>query len=168
MTRDELKQNISMAELIRQYGIHIDRNNFCCCPFHKEKTGSMKIYKASYHCFGCGANGDVFSFVMRMENCDFKTAFKNLGGTYEKSTQYQQKLFKYHLDKRLQKKKINAANREILKKEVSEDIKMQKLYKKVFPVFSDDWCDAVNRLEYDFYLLEELTKRGDEISETIK
>ena len=46
----------------------------------------MKIYDKDFHCFGCGANGDIFSFVQRMENVDFKEAFYSLGGTYEKPT----------------------------------------------------------------------------------
>ena len=44
-------------------------------PFHYgDHTASLKIYKDSFYCFGCGASGDIFDFVMRMERCDFKTA----------------------------------------------------------------------------------------------
>lgn len=43
------------------------------CPFHNEKSPSFIVFpdKGNYHCFGCGANGDVFSFVMKTENLDF-------------------------------------------------------------------------------------------------
>ena len=85
MTSDELKRVTSMREVAERYSIRINSKGFCCCPFHKEKTPSMKIYKDSYHCFGCGTSGDIFSFVMGMEHCDFKTAFSILGGTYERS-----------------------------------------------------------------------------------
>ena len=88
MTKEEIKQSLSMREVVERYGIRIDRKGFCCCPFHNEKTPSMKIYKDSSYCFGCGRSDDIFSFVMGMEHCDFKTAFKNLGGTYEKKSNY--------------------------------------------------------------------------------
>lgn len=159
MTTDEIKQSVSMRELVERYGIHIDRKGFCCCPFHKEKTGSMKIYKDSYNCFGCGANGDIFSFVMGMENCDFKTAYKALGGSYRQQSDHQRNLYHYHLQKRKEDEIKRLQRIEQEKKEVTEEIRMQKLFKKLSPVFSDDWCEAVNRLEYLFYKLEYLTEK---------
>ena len=159
MTTDEIKQSVSMRELVERYGIHIDRKGFCCCPFHKEKTGSMKIYKDSYNCFGCGANGDIFSFVMGMENCDFKTAYKALGGSYRQQSDHQRNLYHYHLQKRKEDEIKRLQRIEQEKKEVIEEIRMQKIFKKLSPVFSDDWCEAVNRLEYLFYKLEYLTEK---------
>ena len=159
MTSDELKQSVSMRELVERYGIHIDRKGFCCCPFHKEKTGSMKIYKDSYNCFGCGANGDIFSFVMGMENCDFKTAYKALGGSYRQQSDHQRNLYHYHLQKRKEDEIKRLQRIEQEKKEVIEEIRMNKLFKKLSPVFSDDWCEAVIRLEYLFYKLEYLTEK---------
>lgn len=159
MTTDEIKQSVSMREVVEGYGIRIDRKGFCCCPFHKEKTASMKIYKTSYNCFGCGANGDIFSFVMGMEHCDFKTAFKSLGGSYKQKSDHQRNLYHYHLQKRKEKAIKDAQRAEQEKKEVIEEIRMQKLFKKLSPVFSNDWCEAVNRLEYLFYKLEYLTEK---------
>jgi len=51
-----------------------------CCPFHKEKTPSFHVNAArqSFHCFGCGAGGDVFNFIMRHENVDFMQAARLL------------------------------------------------------------------------------------------
>ncbi|MBC8609787.1 DNA primase [Massilimaliae timonensis] len=52
------------------------RNQKTLCPFHSEKTPSMVIYPntQSFYCFGCGAGGDVISFVMRIENLDYVEA----------------------------------------------------------------------------------------------
>jgi DNA primase len=48
------------------------------CPFHNEKTGSFSVHHARqfYHCFGCGASGDVFSFVQKIENVTFPEAVR--------------------------------------------------------------------------------------------
>ena len=50
------------------------------CPFHKEKTPSFHVNpgRQSFHCFGCGAGGDVFKFIMEHESVDFMTAVKML------------------------------------------------------------------------------------------
>ena len=51
-----------------------------CCPFHKEKTPSFHVnsQRQIYHCFGCGAGGDVFGFIMQYEGVDFTTAVQML------------------------------------------------------------------------------------------
>jgi DNA primase len=50
------------------------------CPFHSERTPSFIVFpdKGNYHCFGCGANGDLFSFVMKTENLDFPETLRLL------------------------------------------------------------------------------------------
>ena len=87
MTVEEIKQQYSMRDVVEMYGFHPNRAGFISCPFHKgDHTASMKIYKDSFNCFGCGANGDIFTFIQKMDNCDFKTAFYSLGGEYQKPT----------------------------------------------------------------------------------
>lgn len=167
MTSDELKKSISMREIVEQYDIKIDRKGFCCCPFHKEKTASMKIYKDSYYCFGCGESGDIFTFVQKMDDVDFKTAFRNLGGTYKQhENDYKHRKYVYQIAMRKETERIKKAKKRLLKMQVLEDIHYQKLFKKLSPVFSNMWCEAVNRLEYDYYLLEELAKEEVMIFET--
>ena len=52
----------------------------CLCPFHSEKTASCTIYNdtQSFYCFGCGAGGDVITFIMKIENLDYFEAIKLL------------------------------------------------------------------------------------------
>ena len=148
-----------MRELVEKYGIMIDRKGFCCCPFHKEKTGSMKVFKDSYYCFGCGESGDIFTFVQKMDDVDFKTAFKSLGGTYRDESDYRHNLFRYRMEKQKETEKARLHREEEEKKQIIQEIKMQKLFIKLFPVFDDDWCSSMNRLEYLFYRLELLTEK---------
>src|SRR6516165_895232 len=49
-----------------------------CCPFHGEKTPSFYVYDDHYHCFGCGAHGDVISFVMQSTGAGFMEAVEDL------------------------------------------------------------------------------------------
>lgn len=62
--------------VLRQRG----RDLWGCCPFHNEKSPSFKIDPATqlWHCFGCGAGGDVFSFVMKMDDLGFLDAVREL------------------------------------------------------------------------------------------
>ena len=160
MTTDEIKQSVSMVEVVERYGYHPNRAGFISCPFHHgDRTPSMKVYKRDYHCHACGANGDIFSFVMGMEHCDFKTAYKALGGEYEHKSDHERKLYAYHLQKRKEKEIKRLQQAEAEKREILEEIHLQKLFKKLSPVFSDDWCDAVNRLEYLFYRFELLKEK---------
>ncbi len=56
------------------------RDFWCCCPIHNEKTPSLKIDPAMqlWHCFGCGAGGDVFGYVMKTEDMSFPEAVRRL------------------------------------------------------------------------------------------
>ncbi len=70
-----------LADKVREYGIELNQKGYAGCPFHNEKTGSFKVYAdGTYHCFGCGAHGDVIDFVARIENIGFNEACKRLGG----------------------------------------------------------------------------------------
>jgi len=54
---------------------------FIRCPFHSEKTPSCKVFKDNrFHCFGCGADGDVIDFIMKQHNLTFIEAVKNILG----------------------------------------------------------------------------------------
>ena len=62
---DAVKQSVTTRQDAELYGVKVRRNNMASCPFHKDKTPSMKVDKR-FHCFGCGADGDVIDFVSRL------------------------------------------------------------------------------------------------------
>ncbi len=81
---DELKQRCDIENVVAGY-LPLKRQGRTCkglCPFHSEKTASMVVYpeSQSFYCFGCGAGGDVISFVMRIENLGYIEALKLLAG----------------------------------------------------------------------------------------
>ena len=78
----DLKQRNNIVSVIGKY-IHLDKkgeNYWACCPFHNEKTPSFAVNEDEgyYHCFGCKESGDVISFIMKYESCDFMEAVKIL------------------------------------------------------------------------------------------
>lgn len=75
---EEIKARLTMPEVIQRYHTFPNRAHFVCCPFHIEKTPSMKISKDGYYCFGCGKHGNIFGFVMEMFNLDFRQACDKL------------------------------------------------------------------------------------------
>lgn len=65
---DEIKNTVSMPDLVSHYGFKPNRAGFIHCPFHSEKTASLKVYQDSFHCYGCGAGGSQIDFVMLLCN----------------------------------------------------------------------------------------------------
>lgn len=78
----QLKQNNTIESVMSSYVnlIRRGRNFVCLCPFHSEKSPSCTVYPdtESYYCFGCGAGGDVITFVRQIENLEYIEAVKLL------------------------------------------------------------------------------------------
>ena len=78
----ELKLRNSIEDVASSY-VQLKRrgrNLVGLCPFHNEHTPSFNLYpeSGSFYCFGCGAGGDVITFVRRIENLDYMEAVKFL------------------------------------------------------------------------------------------
>ena len=139
MTVDEIKQQYSMREIVERYGIQINRAGFCSCPFHKgDRTPSMKIYPKDYHCHACGANGDIFTFIQNMDNCDFKTAFYQLGGEYQHNDRKAQlALYKAQKAKEKRLKEERRLKEKIVRNNTLIHAS-RELFRQAEPM-SDDW-----------------------------
>jgi DNA primase len=79
---DQIKQKLNIVDVISRY-IPLKkrgRNYIACCPFHGEKTPSFTISEELqiYKCFGCGASGDIFTFLQEFEKIDFREALTEL------------------------------------------------------------------------------------------
>ena len=70
---EAVKQSVTTRQAAERYGIRVERNGMCRCPFHDDSTPSMKLDRR-YYCFGCGATGDVIDFVSRLRGIGSKDA----------------------------------------------------------------------------------------------
>ena len=70
---EAVKQSVTTRQAAERYGIRVERNGMCRCPFHDDSTPSMKLDRR-YYCFGCGATGDVIDFVSRLRGIGSKEA----------------------------------------------------------------------------------------------
>jgi DNA primase len=79
---DELRARLSIVDIVgRRVPLSKKGQNYWgCCPFHNEKTPSFSVTeeKGFYHCFGCGAHGDIISFVMNTEHLEYPAAIREL------------------------------------------------------------------------------------------
>ena len=79
---DEIKSKNDIVDIVSQYVVlkRTGRNYMGLCPFHKEKSGSFCISpdKQIFHCFGCGVGGNVFHFISKIENLNFKESVEML------------------------------------------------------------------------------------------
>lgn len=63
---DTLKARVTVPQAAAHYGVRIGRNGMCRCPFHSDKTPSMKINETYFYCFGCHSTGDVIDFAAKL------------------------------------------------------------------------------------------------------
>ena len=82
----ELRERAGIVEVVSAHvGLRkVGRNHLGLCPFHAEKTPSFTVNeeRGIFHCFGCGAGGNVFTFLMRMESLPFPEVVERLARRY--------------------------------------------------------------------------------------
>ena len=150
MEVDEIKREYSMRDILARYGIQVNRSGMCCCPIHGERHPSMKVYKDSFYCFACGAHGDIFSFIQQMDNCDFKTAYLSLGGTYEKQTENERAVTIARRERAKSERVRAKQQEEQLQKTLADCLTLlarvirESSPKSIDDEISDTYCDAVN------------------------
>src|SRR6516165_12107735 len=88
-SEDKLEEVRTRADIVEVIGAHVQlrragRNFVGLCPFHNEKTPSFSVNleRGFFHCFGCGAGGTVFDFLMKNEGLTFPEALQSLAKRY--------------------------------------------------------------------------------------
>jgi len=167
MTSEEIKQAYSMSDILERYGLRPNRSGFIQCPFHQgDRTASLKIYKDSFYCYGCGEHGDVFKFVMLMDGVSFKDAFLSLGGEYQKPESRREEIHrKRDLLLAKQQREREARKREEKRKRMiicADEALLFRSLSRAWKPFSDQWCECIEKafayqIEFD-ELWEEVSK----------
>lgn len=84
--KEQVRAQADIVKVVSEYVALKKKGNryWGCCPFHGEKTASFTVTpgKNLFHCFGCHAGGDVFNFVMKIENTSFPEAVKILANKF--------------------------------------------------------------------------------------
>ena len=161
MTKEEIKQTFNMRDILAKCGLpEPNRAGFIKCPFHKgDHDASLKIYDKDFHCFGCGANGDIFSFIQKFYGISFKDAFLMLGGEHEKKMSFKTSLSIYHANK---EREMRDKNEVKLKEEHKLNNDLISLYRRFLSKskpLSEAWCDCYNALQLELYHAEILEDR---------
>ena len=79
---ETVKQSITIREAAERYGIEVKRGGMVCCPFHADRTPSMKLNEDYFYCFGCGASGDVIDLAARLFGLSSYDAAKKLAADF--------------------------------------------------------------------------------------
>ena len=161
MTRDEIKQTFNMRDILAKCGLpEPNRAGFIKCPFHKgDHDASLKIYDKDFHCFGCGANGDIFSFIQKFYGISLKDAFLMIGEEYEKKMSFKTSLSIYHANK---EREMRDKNEVKLKEEHKLNNDLISVYRRFLSKskpLSEAWCDCYNALQLELYHAEILEDR---------
>lgn len=138
---DSIKERLGIVDVVSEYLALKKRgaNYIGLCPFHSEKTPSFTVNESKqfFHCFGCGEGGNIFTFVMKIENMPFSEALKKLA----KKAGVEIKPF--------------SGLSESIKKEIDEGYKVNKLA-------SDFYVKVFNNVHKSMTAAKYLEKRGFE------
>lgn len=175
-TAEVIKRLVPMDRAVRVYGFTPNRGGYIPCPFHREKTASLKIYTScdghsGWHCFGCGRGGSVIDFVMELFGINYRQAVLRINQDFSLGL----------TDKRAGRSQLSEAarrarkeRREAEKKEQEwwEMIRLLWYYRDVVqfaqPVQEDGivwihplYAEAIKRLPEVEYWLDERFQEGD-------
>ena len=133
----QITSTLKMRDVAEFYGFKVNKSGFMCCPFHKEKTASLKIYDGDrgFSCFGCNTNGSVIDFVMKLFEMDFQQAIRKID--YD---------FNLGLFKKLSIKEKHAILRQ------QEERERQKLFEELAEEYSKEQRQHIRN--YRFMLID--------------
>lgn len=160
---EAVKQSVTTRQAAEYYGIRVGRNGMACCPFHKDRTPSMKM-DSRYYCFGCGATGDVIDFVASLHNLGKRDAAIKLaddfGIIYDES---QHKRVKIPVKKPIPKLTFEQRYEQMKTKCIRVLLDYRHLlrsWKEIYaPKMNDEtwhprFCEALQDILYIEYLLD--------------
>ena len=79
---EAVKAAVTPRMAAERYGLPVRQGNMTCCPFHDDRTPSMKLNEAYFYCFGCGTSGDVIEFTSKLFGISALDAAKKLAADF--------------------------------------------------------------------------------------
>ena len=170
---EEIKQRLTMREVAEHYGFQVNHANCIRCPFHAgDRQASLHIYPSTggFHCFGCGANGSVIDFVMRLFDLNFRQAVLRINADFHLG------LPSSKPDRAARSAALEARREEQRRKDQAEEnfrymaseLHYWKDVLEVFPpvrqgdtaYYHPLYVEAVKRLPYIEYWLDDYIEKG--------
>ena len=159
----DIKDRVDLKDLVRYYGLELDRGGFACCPFHNERNPSFKVYEDHYHCFGCGEHGDHVDFVQKIYGISNIEAAKKISHDFGLGLDNGE--LAIPVKPRLLKPRKDEAYLMWLKESVSVLIEYKKLleyWQRIYDLRSpidkvnDRYLESIHNRDYNNYYLDQL------------
>lgn len=164
---EAVKAAVTTRTAAENYGIEVRRNGMACCPFHPDKTPSMKL-DTRFHCFGCQADGDVIDFTARLFGLSPKAAAEKLsqdfGIAYERGNALRPTSIVTALAEKRKQQEAETRCYRVL----CDYFHLLRDWKERFAPKSPDeelhplYCEAIREIDYTEYLLDEFLSAGQE------
>lgn len=169
---DIIRESVQMKDVVKKYRLTVNSSGFAVCPFHSEKTASLKIYNGGrgWHCYGCGSGGSVIDFIIKFFNVDKSGAIKIINNDFalnlplgRSSTYREREILRRRMkeaEKRLtdERKLFNAEKEEynrIMDEYVWADIIISALKPKTeHDEIHDVYVEAINKKVIAEYMLD--------------
>ena len=158
----QIKMAVSVKEAVEYYGLEVNRGNMVCCPFHNDRTPSMKLNEDYFYCFGCGTHGDVIDLVARLFSLSSYDAAKKLAYDFginpdkPPATAALRKP-KYLLEKAFQREELHCQRVLCDYLHLLENWKVQHAPKSPEDTIDDRFVEACQMLDYIEHLTDILT-----------
>ncbi len=169
----EIKEMVSTPDLFAFYGFKRNSKGFVSCPFHHEKTASMRVYDGDkgYHCFGCGAHGnDVINFVQQYFDISFSDAVVKINQDFnlglpigkemnDREREYFEKRHEIAMKKRETEQEFRDRLDSAYDKAISEWIKLDQQRMSYAPKSPSDslhplFVESLKRIDYVSHVID--------------
>lgn len=160
MEFEMVKAAVPMKDAAELYGLSMTRDGRCCCPFHDDRHPSMKLYEKDFHCFACGAHGDVIELVARLFGLSNGEAAKKLCSDFGLSVERTDRKTEQKIRQRqkiLSEKKQQKELEERCYRAYSDWYHLLRHWADIYAnpeTVSEFYADVLKRIPYAEYLLD--------------
>lgn len=159
----KVKESVSMQAVAEYYGFQVNKKGLCLCPFHQDKTPSLKIYPngKGFYCFTCGTGGDQIKFAALYQEIRNEEAAKELAAAFHVPISVP---VTYREKREAERKRKQRQNVAAFAKRATMYVRMywillcEAIHEK-----NEHFTEALQNITFIEYLLENLEKCPEEI-----